>query len=75
MALGVVAGSSLIGPGFKLKDFRGQLAETEVGEWQGIVLATVHPSALLRAPDETARQSGYEAFVADLTLAREVAAA
>jgi uracil-DNA glycosylase len=30
------------------------------------VLATVHPSSLLRAPDEAARREAYAGFVADL---------
>ena len=38
------------------------------GEWKGLI--TVHPSSLLRQPDEAARRAGYEAFVSDLKLAR-----
>jgi DNA polymerase len=34
---------------------------------------TVHPSALLRAPDAVARQAGYAAFVADLKAAKKLA--
>jgi uracil-DNA glycosylase len=30
------------------------------------VVATVHPSSILRAPDEAARREAYAAFVADL---------
>lgn len=75
VALGVIAGSSLIGANFRLKDFRGVPTAAEVGEWEGPVLATVHPSALLRAPDERTRESGFAAFVADLKGARERASA
>jgi len=35
------------------------------------VMATVHPSAILRAPDEAARHAEMERFVADLSLLRE----
>ena len=34
---------------------------------------TVHPSSLLRAPDEESRRQGYDAFVADLKAARRLA--
>ena len=34
---------------------------------------TVHPSSLLRAPDEAARAAGYAAFVADLKAAKKLA--
>jgi DNA polymerase len=30
------------------------------------IVATVHPSAILRAPDADARHAAYDAFVADL---------
>jgi DNA polymerase len=33
------------------------------------VLVTVHPSFLLRLPDEAARKREYKAFVKDLTMA------
>ena len=41
----------------------------------GMVLVTVHPSYLLRLPDEAARAREYAAFVADLVLARDWVAA
>jgi DNA polymerase len=34
-------------------------------------MATIHPSAILRAPDEEARHAEMERFVADLGLLRE----
>jgi uracil-DNA glycosylase family protein len=34
---------------------------------------TVHPSSLLRAPDEESRREGYAAFVADLRAAKKLA--
>jgi DNA polymerase len=37
------------------------------------VLATVHPSSLLRQPDEQSRQREYKHFVADLRAALKAA--
>jgi len=34
-------------------------------------LVTIHPSAILRAPDEDARRAEYQRFVTDLSVARE----
>jgi DNA polymerase len=35
-------------------------------------MATVHPSYLLRLPDEQAREEGYAEFVRDLKLMRDM---
>jgi uracil-DNA glycosylase len=45
---------------------RGLWLEAELAEH---VLATVHPSSILRAPDAEAREKQYREFVADLALA------
>jgi uracil-DNA glycosylase len=37
------------------------------------VLATVHPSSLLRQPDEESRKREYESFVIDLRAALDAA--
>ena len=37
-----------------------------VGGWSGVALATVHPSSIPRAPDQTARQEALIAFTEDL---------
>jgi uracil-DNA glycosylase len=63
------------GRGFKVRDHRGRLEEITVGEWEGPVLSTVHPSSILRARDEEAREEAFAAFVADLVKAREALAA
>jgi len=39
------------------------------------VLSTVHPSSILRAPDDEARTEAFAGFVADLVKAREALAA
>ena len=65
VALGSTAAQSLLGPGFRVTRERGRVLESPAGP----VLATVHPSAILRAPGE-ARAAELRAFVRDLTEAR-----
>jgi uracil-DNA glycosylase len=70
VALGATAGQSLMGSSFRVTRVRGELiAETP---WGVPLIATVHPSAILRAPDEESRRRDYAAFVKDL---KSVAAA
>ena len=75
VALGAVAGEALFGRGFRVRDHRGRLEQISVGEWRGPVLSTVHPSSILRARDEEAREEAFAGFVADLVTAREALAA
>jgi uracil-DNA glycosylase family protein len=75
VALGAVAGEALFGRGFRVRDHRGLLEDAAVGDWQGLVLSTIHPSAILRAPDETAREAAFSGLVADLAKARKALAA
>jgi uracil-DNA glycosylase family protein len=67
--LGATAAQSLLGTGFKVTQMRGKALELpeELAEFARSAVATVHPSAVLRAPD---RDEAYGAFVADLTAAR-----
>ena len=62
VALGAIAAKALIGPGFRVTEQRGQVVETPL---PAVVTATVHPSSILRAPDDT-RDAAYAAFVHDL---------
>jgi DNA polymerase len=71
VALGAVAGEALFGHGFRVRDHRGRLEDATVGKWHGIVLSSIHPSAVLRAPDGEAREQAYDGLVADLVKARE----
>jgi uracil-DNA glycosylase family protein len=79
IALGAVAGQALVGPAFRVTKVRGQLLD-----WPGIAdhaedfpsldpparfVATVHPSAVLRADD---RDAAHAAFLADLSAAGSV---
>jgi uracil-DNA glycosylase len=63
IALGATALQSLAGWPLPVLANRGQVLEIEHG-WQ--VFATVHPSSLLRAPDEAAKAAAYADFVLDL---------
>jgi uracil-DNA glycosylase family protein len=78
VALGATAGQALVGPSFRVTRSRGQVLP-----WPGsaehpeqfpatdppaVLVPTVHPSAILRADD---RETAYDAFVDDLTVAAE----
>jgi DNA polymerase len=62
VCLGAVAAHTLIDKDFKVSQDRGKLMTSPYG----LVLATVHPSSLLRAPDDKARLKARADFVADL---------
>jgi uracil-DNA glycosylase len=61
VALGSTAAQALLGAAFRVTRERGRVIESA----KGPVLATVHPSAILRAPSET-RATERQAFVHDL---------
>jgi DNA polymerase len=69
VCLGSTAAQSVFGPQFKLMQMRGQVLTTP-GDRRA--LATIHPSAVLRAPDSEGRRAAYEMLVADLKLVRTV---
>jgi uracil-DNA glycosylase family protein len=61
--LGATAGKALMGSAFRLTEVRGRPVESDLAE---LVTATVHPSAILRAPDDEARRAERERFTSDL---------
>jgi uracil-DNA glycosylase family protein len=63
VALGATAAQSLFGRAFSVSRQRGQLVESTLAPF---VMATVHPSSILRAPDKKARHEQKIAFVNDL---------
>ena len=63
VCLGATAAQALLGPKFRVTKQRG---EWIASRWAPRVMATVHPSAILRAPDDAARRAEMERFVADL---------
>jgi uracil-DNA glycosylase len=67
VCLGATVAQALLGKRFKVTRQRGQWVS---GPWAAHVLATVHPSSILRAPDDETRRREFEAFVADLAAVR-----
>jgi uracil-DNA glycosylase len=72
--LGAVAGEAMFGSRYRVGEHRGKAEEASFGSWHGLVAGTIHPSAVLRAPDEEGRDRAYAGLVADLTAASEAAA-
>ncbi len=62
VCLGATAAQALLGRQFRVSRQRGELVESDLAP---VVLATVHPSAILRAEDED-REAALAAFVSDL---------
>lgn len=69
VCLGASAAQSLLGRGFRVSQQRGQLLESELAPF---VIATVHPSSILRAQDENSRHLQMEAFIDDLKKVAQV---
>src|SRR5437762_840051 len=67
VCLGATAAQALLGPRFRVTKERGRWVNAP---WAQRVLATVHPSAILRAPDEQTRHREFDLFVADLAHVR-----
>jgi uracil-DNA glycosylase family protein len=61
--LGATAAKALLGSSFRLTQHRGELLDSDLAP---IVSATIHPSAILRAPDDAARIEQRESFAEDL---------
>jgi DNA polymerase len=69
VCLGATAAQALLGRDFRVSRQRGELVESPLAP---NVLATVHPSSILRAPDEEARRQQMREFVADLRKVAEL---
>jgi uracil-DNA glycosylase len=63
VCLGATAAGALLGKNFKLRRDRGRVIESGIAP---TVMATVHPSSILRAPDEAARVDAKQSFIDDL---------
>jgi len=70
ICLGATAAQAVLGSRFKLMQQRGQVWPSALSER---VVATIHPSAVLRAPDSNGRRAAYESLVADLKVAAKLA--
>jgi DNA polymerase len=69
--LGAVAGEAVFGRRFRVGEHKGKVEEAAVGPWRGLVVSTIHPSAVLREDDPEARERSFAGLVADLATARE----
>jgi DNA polymerase len=63
VCLGATAAQAVLGAAFRVSQSRGRLFDSELGPK---VMATVHPSSVLRAPDPERRRADRAAFFADM---------
>jgi uracil-DNA glycosylase len=63
VCLGTTAAQALLGKDFRVTQHRGEFVESTLVPY---LAATVHPSSILRAPDENARREEMARFIADL---------
>ena len=70
VCLGATAAQAIFGPSFRVTRGRGRVLSSKFAPR---VLATVHPSSLLRQPDEQSREREYKRFVLDLRAALKAA--
>jgi uracil-DNA glycosylase family protein len=69
VCLVATAAQAVFEPSFRVTRDRGKILESQLAPK---VVATVHPSSLLRQPDEESREREYELFVKDLRVALKV---
>jgi uracil-DNA glycosylase len=63
VCLGATAAQALLGKTFRVTQHRGTFVESSLAPY---VMATIHPSAILRAPDESERHAQEKQFVEEL---------
>src|SRR6516162_502180 len=68
VCLGATAAQSLLGRQFKVTEHRGEWIPSPLAPF---VMATVHPSSLLRAPDDETRRLEIKRFIQDLKRVHE----
>src|SRR5215212_2295992 len=71
LCLGATAAQALLGRSFRVTQSRGVAVDSPLAP---VVSATVHPSSILRAPDEPARREAMDLFVADLQAVHDLLA-
>jgi uracil-DNA glycosylase len=69
VCLGATAAQALLGRNFRVTQHRGEFVKSALAPR---VMATVHPSSILRAPDEATREEEMKKFIADLKKIRQV---
>lgn len=72
ICLGATASHTLLGRDFRVTERRGEFIDSPLAPK---VLATVHPSSILRAPDNQSRLIEFERFVNDLKKVAKILAA
>jgi uracil-DNA glycosylase family protein len=72
VCLGATAAQTLLGKEFRVSRQRGQPIPSQLAHK---VIATVHPSSILRAPDERSRRSEMQHFIDDLKIVADALAA
>src|SRR6266849_2564425 len=70
VCLGATAAQAVFGRSFRVTRERGKVLSSKLAPR---ILATVHPSSLLRQPDDESREREYKRFVADLRAAVKAA--
>jgi DNA polymerase len=63
VCLGATAAQALLGRAFRVTEHRGVFVPSPLAP---LVMATVHPSSILRAPDDASRRTELERLVEDL---------
>jgi len=63
VCLGATAAQALLGPKFRVSKQRGEFIESILASY---IVATVHPSSILRAPDDQTRRIERRLFIDDL---------
>jgi uracil-DNA glycosylase len=66
VCLGATAAQSLLGSQFKLMAQRGQAIASPFAR---AIVATIHPSSILRAPDDESRKAALAGLISDLRAA------
>jgi len=69
VCLGATAAQALLGSAFRVTERRGEFVDSPLASY---VMATVHPSSILRAPDEKTRHEEEKKFVEDLKRIRNL---
>ncbi|HWL94325.1 MAG TPA: UdgX family uracil-DNA binding protein, partial [Phycisphaerae bacterium] len=63
VCLGATAAQAMMGRAFRITKERGKVFKPADGPW---IMATVHPSSILRAPDDESRRQAKRDFIKDL---------
>ncbi|HKY52491.1 MAG TPA: UdgX family uracil-DNA binding protein [Candidatus Limnocylindria bacterium] len=71
VALGATAAQALLGRAFRVTKQRGKVVSSPLAER---VIATVHPSSILRAPDDETRRAEMRSFIRDLRVVAKLVA-